>query len=535
MPWRPGPRKSFGAAGDGTAGLRGGRKVTPRRRRSYHTVEKWKENHLKTEVTRGEGHQVTLKVEAGPEDLEGILEQTYKELGRTVRIPGFRKGKVPRAVIDSHLGSDYVRSEALRNGLPTLYVMGVQDSGIMPVSDPEINVLDMAEDGAVTFEARVDVKPEVEVRDYKGIEVDRPEVEVTEDDVKRALDEARERFATLEVVETRPVQQGDFVMFDYKVFTDGVPIEGSSGTDRMTEVGSGDFLPGFDEQLVGARKGDIIDVVINFPPDYGERALAGKPATFRTMIKETKHKVLPELNDDLAREVSSFETLDEFKDDLRERIKHVKEVVGERTVREQVIKALADKTYIDLPESMIQHQVDREIEEMSDELSDRGITLDDYLGAIKGTRYQLEKAIRERVVDGLKAELSIEAVADAEGIEISEDDAEDYVRENALQAGGDPESILEDIKLHGRLPAIKANLRLSRAIELLAENAVYKDGGAVGRPAEEAAAAETPEEAAAGEPDEAPEKAEVEDAGDQAAGGEVVEGATGSGTEKEED
>lgn len=420
-----------------------------------------------------------MKVEAGPEDLEEIIERTYKDLGQKVKVPGFRKGKVPRQVIDSHLGPEYVRAEAVKNGMPTLYVMGVEESGIEPVADPEINILDLADDGSVVFEAKVDVKPEVKVKDYKGLEVDKPEVEVTEEDLQKTLDEARDRFATLEVVDARPVQQGDFVMFDYKVFTDGVPLEGSQGTDRMTEIGSGDFLPGFDEQLVGARRGDIMDVIINFPPDYGERALAGKPATFRTMVKEIKHKVLPELDDSLAKEVSSFETLDEFKEDLKKRIARVKEAMGERDVKQQVVKVLVDKTYIDLPESMVQHQVNLEIEDMSEELAERGIGLDEYLEALKGTRYELEKAIRERVVEGIKAELAIDAVAAAEDVKVTDEEAEDYIRESALQEGGDPEKIAEEARLHGRLSAIKANIRLSRAVDILVDNAVYKGGGAV--------------------------------------------------------
>jgi trigger factor len=411
--------------------------------------------------------------------MEDILDRTYKDLSSKVKVPGFRKGKVPRQVIDSHLGPEYVRTEAVKNGLPTLYVLGVVDSGIMPVADPEINILDLAEDGGITFEARVDVKPEIEVKDYKGLEVDRPETEVTEEDVQRTLDEARDRFATLEVVESRSVVEGDFVMFDYKVFTDGVPLEGSTGSDRMTEVGSGDFLPDFDKQLIGSRKGDIIDIVINFPPEYEDRALAGKPATFRTMVKEIKHKVLPELNDDLAKEISSFETLEEFSEDMRGRIAQVKETMGERAIREQVVKALVDKTYIDLPESMIQRQIDDELEGMSKELEPRGITLDEYLEAMKGTRYQLEKAIRERVVQGLKAELAIDAVASEEGIEISDEEAEQYIRESALQAGADPDKIIEETQGRAGMLNIKANLRLSKAIDLLVENAVFKGGGRV--------------------------------------------------------
>ena len=416
---------------------------------------------------------MTLKVEAGPEDLTEVLEQTYKDLGAKIKIPGFRTGKIPKKVIDSHLGADYVRTEAIKNGLPTLYVMGVMEAGIVPVSDPQINLIEAGEEegGRIVFEATVDVKPEVEVHDYMGIELEAPDTEVTEEDLKEALDEARDRFATLEVVEIRPAEKGDYVMFDYKVFSDGVPIEGKQGSDRMTEIGAEDFLPGFDEQLIGARKGDILDVVVTFPPDYGDTALIGKPATFRTIVKEIKRKVLPDMNDDLAKEVSHFETLDEFKEDMRGRIANIKEMMGRRQLKELAVQAVVDTTLVDLPESMVEHQVQNEIEEMSEELSERGITMDDYLKALKGSRHELEKAIRERVVESVKAELILDAIASREGIEVSDEEAEDYIRENALAAGGDPKKVIADARKHGRIENVKANLRLSKAVDLLVENA----------------------------------------------------------------
>ena len=469
------------------------------------TSEKWEESHLKTEVSKGEGHQVTLKVEAGGEDLEPIIDEAYRDLSKKLKVPGFRKGKVPRKVIDSQLGAENVRKEAIRDGLPTLYMMGVIDSGIFPVSDPEISGLEISDDGSsVVFEATVDVKPEIEVKDYMGIEVEKPDTGVTEEDVKRALDEARDRFATLEVVEGRPVEDKDYVLFDYKVFTDGEPMEGSSGSDRMIQVGSEDFLPGFDEQLVGARKGDILDVFVSFPPEYEVRELAGKPATFRTIVKEVKRKVLPPLDDGLAREVSHFETLDDFKEDLKGRIAKIKEAAGERLIRERVVAALADKTYIDLPESMVKYQIDGEIEELEHDLSERGITLDEYLEALKGSRHQLENAIRERVVENLKAELVVDAVASAENVGVSDEEAEEYIRETAKASGGDPEEVFEQASRQGRIPAVKANMRLSKAVDLLVENAVFEGGEPV-KPAEpepEVEEAVLKEEASKEEPEE---------------------------------
>ena len=508
------------------------------RRLARRRGQRQEESHLKTEVTKGEGHEVTLKVEAGPEDLEDILAQTYKDLGQKLKIPGFRKGKIPKQVIDSHLGAEYVREEAINNGLPTLYVMGVMDSGIKPVSDPEIKLLESEEEGLVVFEAKVDVKPEVEVKDYKGLELEAPDNEVSDDDVKEALDEARERFATLEVVETRAAEKGDFVMFDYKLFADGIPEEGKSGSDRMTELGAADFLPGFDEQLIGARKGDILDVVITFPPEY-DPEMAGKPGTFRTMVKEIKRKVLPALDDSLAKEVSHFETLDEFKEDLRSRIARVKEMVGERQLKEQAVKAIVDQTYVDMPDSMIEHEVDHEINELSEELAERGITLDDYMTALKGTRHELENAIREKVVASLKAELVLDAVAAAEAVEVSDEEVEDYIRENALAAGSDPKKVIEEAYKHNRIANVKANLRLSKTVDMLVENAVIvggkpPEGVLLGEPAEGEGA--TPAEEDTTVMDETPpEQDAAPEAEEVTAGAEGQEqGATGTGEEPEQ-
>lgn len=436
-------------------------------------------------------------MEAGPEDMSPILDETYRELGRSIRVPGFRSGKVPRKLIDSHLGIENVRMEAVKKGLPTLYLLGVQESGISPVSDPEIDILETRDDMTVIFEAKVDVKPEVVVSDYRGIEVERPDTSVTEEDVSRTLDEARDRFATLEVVEGKAVTPGDFVLFDYKVFTDGVPVEGSTGSDILLEVGSGDFLPDFDKQLEGARKGDILDVVVSYPPEYEVRELAGKPATYRTIVKEVKKKVLPPLDDDLAREVSSFETLEEFKEDLRVKIARIKEMGGERQVRDTVLAALVDRTYVDLPESMVEHQVEHEIDDFAAELASKSISLDDYLGAMKGTKHQLEKAIRERVSEGLKAELILQAVADAEEIEITDEEAEEYIRTSAAAAGGDPETVLEEMRLQMRVPVVKASMRVNRALDILAENAVFTGEPAV-KTGEPEAAADGPEGEPAG-------------------------------------
>lgn len=427
-------------------------------------------------MLKKEGHEVTLRIEAEPDDLREAINETYREISRTISVPGFRKGKVPRQIIDRKLGAENVFKQAVERGLPSLYLAGVESSGIFPVSEPKITMIETREDRSVVFEATVDVKPDVQVKDYKGIKVDRPETDVSDDDVERAMQQARERFATLEVVEGRPASQGDYLLFDYKAFAEGIPEEGASGSDVLIEIGAGDFLPGFDDQLVGARKGDIIDVVVNFPPDYGVRELAGKPATFRVIVKEIKTKVLPPMDDKLVKEISTFETVDQFKQDLRDKIYQLKEIAAEREVRQKVVDNLVDRTYIDIPESMIKREVEREIEDFAEKIRERGIDFEDYLKAAKITRYELEKMFRPKIVKSLKAELVLDAVAEAEGIQVSETEAEEYIRERVASAGGDSERVLDEIKRSGEVPVIIANMRLSRTVDFLVENAEIRGG-----------------------------------------------------------
>lgn len=470
------------------------------------------ESNLKTEVTKGEGHQVVMKVEADSKDIEPLLDRAYRDIGRDIKVPGFRKGKVPRRVIDTHVGAERVRAEAIKEGMPILYMMSVGEAGIFPVSEPEIEILSMDQDGSVVFEVKVDVKPEIEVRDYVGLEVDPPDTEVKEEDVQRALDEARDRFATLEVVDGRPVEKGDYVIFDYKMFAEGIGEEESGGSDRMVEIGAEDFLPGFDDQLAGARKGDILDVAVTLPIDFEIEQLSGKPATFRTIVKEIKRKVLPPLDDDLAKEVSRFDTIEEFEQDLRERLAELKRSAGERALRARVVDELVSRTYIDLPESMVDEQIQREIHEMSHELEDRGISLDEYLERTKGSRYQLEKALKDQVVERLKSELVVDAVASAEDIEVTDEEAEAELRQAFQDSGGDADKLVEQAKKLGRLGSAKASMRLSKAVDFLVEKAELKgeppgagvvatgiEPGEGGAPQEEEPQEEKPEEEVAGE------------------------------------
>lgn len=485
-------------------------------------------------------------MEADAEDLEEIIASTYREMSRSLRIPGFRPGKAPRQVIDNYVGPENVRREAVEKRMGVLYGKAVEQAGISPISEPKINLIELGGVGPLVFEVQVEVKPEVKVDGYKGLEIERPDTEPTPEELDRALDEARERFSTLEIVEGRPVNSGDFVLCDLKVIAEGVPDEISSIPDLMVEVGSGNFLVEFEEQLEGARKGDILDIVVEFPPDYQLDELAGKPATCRTLVKEIKNKVLPPLDDELARQVSNFETLGEYREDILSRLRQLKQEMGKQQVRERVTRALIDRIYVDLPETMVNNQVEQEIEAFSAELAERDIELDSYLSQMKGTRHQLEKSIRTRVEERLRSELLVDAVADAEGIEITDEEAEDHIKELALRSGGNPDKTIKNARKQKAIPMVKASMRLTRAVDLMVEHAAFR-GGQPAETGEEAPGETTGNEAPgvrspAGEPGPLTGKADEpgtggeKTAGDQAemdrSGPGGNENATGSGREE---
>ena len=295
---------------------------------------------MKAEVAGREGHVVTLKVEITPKEFEPAISTAYYELGKKAQVPGFRKGKVPREVIDTQFGQDTVYEEALRKSLGRYYAQAIIETGVAPVSEPSISIIESGVGKKLAFEAKVEVRPEVEIKDYEGIVVKKPSQEVTEEDLGRALDDMRDRSARLESAGSRPVIEGDFVLVDYKVLADGEPVGGSSASDRMLEMGKQEFLPGFDKQLIGAKMGDVIDVVVNFPPDYEVKELAGKPGTFRTLVKEIKKKVYPDLDEEFVKEVSEFDTLEELKEDLREKIAEHKSRLVRQKIKEQAMETM---------------------------------------------------------------------------------------------------------------------------------------------------------------------------------------------------
>ncbi|MHB8841149.1 MAG: trigger factor, partial [Candidatus Aquicultor sp.] len=331
---------------------------------------------VKTEVERlEEKDTVLLKVEVPTDAFNAAVDQAYKRIAGQLVVPGFRKGKIPKAIIDSRIGKEAVHEEALQQALPYYYAGALKDSDIEPVDQPDVDVVQAEEGKPLIFTAKVKVKPEVKLGKYSGLEVDKSSSEPSEDEISSQLDGLRNNFANLEPVEDGSAKEGDFVLIDFEGFLDGEPFEGGQANDYMLEIGSGTFIPGFEEQIVGMKKGDAKDIKVTFPGEYGNDQLAGKEAVFKVAIKEIKEKKLAELNDDFAKQVG-FDTLDDLRADIREKIYEVKSKYAEAEVKGEIVDAVTDLSQAEVHDVMIEQEIDDMLEDFAGDVKRQGLDLD---------------------------------------------------------------------------------------------------------------------------------------------------------------
>jgi trigger factor len=427
---------------------------------------------VKTSVTELPDSRVRVDVDVEPDDVEERLERTALGLGRELRVPGFRKGKVPAAVVLQRLGREAVLEQTVRDALPEWYERALLESGVSPVGDPEIAVTSAPQEAGepLGLSIEVAVRPKARLGDYKGLEVGRPEPEVPEDIVERELERLGESLARLEPVE-RQAGAGDFMVVDFHGEIDGQPFEGGEAHDYLLELGSGQLIEGFEEQLRGLGAGEHRDVEITFPSDYRPERLAGQAAVFHVDVKEVREKVLPELDDGFAAEASEFDTLEELRDDLRRRLRAAAERQIESDFREAVVDAAAEKATIELPEDVVAGRAEERWGRVERTLTGRGLSPDSFLKMQGKTR---EEVIAESHPDAereLKREAVLEAVVEAEGIEVTEDEVLDALRDAAEADGSTPEKVLARLRERGRDKLIAEDLRLRKAVDVLAEAA----------------------------------------------------------------
>ena len=428
---------------------------------------------VKTNVTELPDSRVRVEVEVPTEALERELKSAAAELGREMRVPGFRSGKVPPEVVLRQVGREAVLDEAVRRGLPAWYEEALADAGIQTVGDPQVDLSDLPEQGApLAFTIEVGVVPPAKLGDYKGIEVGRREPKVDEQEVEAELERLRESHASLETVE-RAAGEGDFVVMDYVGSLDGEPFEGGEGRGQVIELGSGRLVPGFEDQLKGASAGEERTVELTFPDDYPAEQLAGQEASFAVEVKEVKEKRLPELDDDFAVEAGGFDSLDELRTEIESRIAEAEERAIEAEFREAAVDAVVAQAKIEVPKELVHSKAHEMWHRTARRLAAQGINPEQYLAMTGKGEEELVVESEPEAETALKREAVLAAVVEAEGIEVSDDEIEQALRASAPPDTGEKQlkRLMKRARSQGADEALREDIAMRKAVDLVVENA----------------------------------------------------------------
>ena len=432
---------------------------------------------VKTTTTELDRSRVRVDVEVEPASVEKELTATAKELAREMKMPGFRKGKVPAEVVMRQLGREAVLDQALRRALPAWYEEAVTDAGVATVGDPKLDLADLPEQGApLAFSIEVGVRPTAKLGEYKGVEAGRREATATDEEIDGELEAQRDALASLENVD-RAAGKGDFVVVDFVGKVDGEPFDGGDARGYLLELGSGRLIPGFEEQLEGASAGDTREVRVTFPDDYGAEHLAGKEAVFETEVKEIKEKRLPELDDDFAADAGGFDSLAEMREEIGSKIAEVKGQQLEGEFRENVVDAAAANATIDIPAELIEAKAGEMWNQAARGLARRGIPPDQYLQMTGKTQEELVEDAKPDAEKALRREAVLAAVIDEEAIEVSDDELLDALRTAATAADGsqptdeDLKKTLDRAREQGRDELLREDIAMRKAVDVLAEHA----------------------------------------------------------------
>jgi trigger factor len=424
---------------------------------------------MKTSVDEIGKNKVRLTVEVPSADVDKLLSRTYRRLAQQVKVPGFRPGKAPKAIIDQRLGKDFVRTEALKDGLSDLYAEAVEASDLDVVAPPEIDIKTFEDGTDLTFEAVVETRPIPELGEYAGLKVTKPPSEVTDADTDEQLERLRVRFASLEVVE-RPLKKEDFALIDLTTYRHDVTIDELTAKDLLIEVGAEMLIPELDKELEGKRKGDILKITATLPERFGERA--GWQVGMQILVKEAKARKLPDLDDEFAKTVSEFDTLDELRADIREKLAEVKESIADTRLRENVIDAFVGSAVeVDLPEGMVNVEIDGIIRSFARVLAAQGANLDQYMEAEKLDAEALRQRFSEQAERNLRVRLGLDAVAEAESLEATDEDREKELNRLAERTGQTVDDLREAIDERGDWTAITGDILRAKALDRLVEKA----------------------------------------------------------------
>ena len=424
---------------------------------------------MSVQVEKLEKNMAKLTVEVPAEEVEKALQAAYMKEKNKISIPGFRKGKVPRAMIEKMYGAAVFYEEAANILIQDNYAAAMEESKEDIVSRPTIDIVQIESGKPFIFTAEVAVRPEVTLGKYKGVQVTKIDTTVTDEEVEAALEKEQQKNSRTVTVTDRPAANGDTAVIDFEGFVDGVAFEGGKGENHPLEIGSHSFIDTFEDQLVGHNTGDEVEVNVTFPEKYQAADLAGKPAVFKVKINEIKTKELPELNDEFASEVSEFDTLAEYKEDLRKHLEVEKENEAKRTKEDEAIKKIIDKSTMELPEAMIETQCENMINEFAQRIAQSGLSMEQYMQFSGMTIDGLKEQVRPEAETRIKSSLVLEQIAKEENIEVSEDEINAEVEKMAAQYGMEADKLKEYLG-DAEKESIKRDLSVTKAVDLIMEN-----------------------------------------------------------------
>lgn len=425
---------------------------------------------MSSTVEKIEGNKVSLKIEVSYEDFDKEIQKAYNKTKARFNVPGFRKGKVPRKIIEANYGESVFYEDAINSAFPSAYEEAIKEHKLEPIDRPSLDLEEIKKGEPVVLLVEVEVKPEVKLGEYKGIEVEKKEYKVTEEDIEKELKNIQERNARVVEVEDRAAENGDILTLDYSGSVDGELFDGGTAENQQLELGSDSFIPGFEDQLIGVNKGGEVDVKVTFPEEYHAEELSGKDAIFKVKVHEIKAKDLPELDDELAKDVSEFDTLDELKAELRKGLEEQAEKREKADFENAVIEKVAEGSEVELPEVLVESQIDANVREFGQRLTYQGLQLEKYLELTGMKMSEFREQFKEDSEKIVKADLVLEAISEKEGFEATEEDVEKEFEEIAKQYNQELESVKERFG-EDDLDYIKMGIVKTKAIEFLVANA----------------------------------------------------------------
>lgn len=424
---------------------------------------------MSVQVENLEKNMAKLTIEVSEDKLEEALQKVYLKQKSKISLPGFRKGKVPRNMIEKMYGAAVFYEDAANMLIQENYPAAVEESGVEIVSRPVIDITQIEKGKPFIFTAEVAVRPEVKLGKYMGVTVTKIDTTVTDEELEAALEKERNNNARTITVEDRAVQEGDTAVIDFEGFVDGVPFEGGKAENHALEIGSHSFIDNFEEQLIGKNTGDELDVNVTFPEEYHAPELAGKPAVFKVKINEIKTRELPELDDEFAQDVSEFDTLAEYKEDVKKKLAETKETNAKKTKEDEAIKKIIDKSSMDIPDAMIDTQVENMIDEFAQRIAQQGLSFEQYLQFSGATMDKMKEQVRPEAITRIQSSLVLEQIAKDENIEVTDADIDAELEKMAAMYGMEADKIKEYMG-DAEMESIKRDIAVQKAVELIMDN-----------------------------------------------------------------